>query len=73
MHYQLYRQFYQPYQVYQPCCYAWGVVPYPSIPISPGPRRVFPPRGQAVVGPLPPAVAPLPRAVSPLPRAAPRR
>ena len=47
MHYQLYRWPYQPYQVYQPCCYAWGVAPYPSIPISPEPRRVAAPRGQA--------------------------
>jgi len=73
MHYQLYRQFYQPYQIYQPCCYAWSIVPQPVIPIGPEPRRVIPPRGQAVVGPLPPAVAPLPRAASPLPHAAPRR
>ena len=73
MHYQLYRWPYPPYQVYQPCCYAWGVAPYQSIPIRPRPRPVITPRGPVAVAPLPPAVSPLPRAVRPLPRAAGRR
>jgi hypothetical protein len=73
MHYQLYRQFYQPYQVYQPCCYGWGVVSQPSLPIRPEPRPVIDPRGQAIVGPLPPAVAPLPPAIGPLSPASRRR
>ena len=34
MHYRLYLPQYQPYQVYQPCCYAWGVA------IHNGQRRV---------------------------------
>jgi hypothetical protein len=66
MHYQRYLRQYQPYQVYQPCCYAWGVISQPSLPIRPEPQPVIGPRGQAIVGPLPPAVAPLPPAIGPL-------
>jgi hypothetical protein len=73
MHYQLYLRQYQPYQVYQPCCYGWGVVSQPSLPIRPEPRPVIDPRGQAIVGPLPPAVAPLPPAIGPLSPASRRR
>ena len=57
MHYQLYLRPYQPYQIYQPCCYAWGVIiPRWSAPVSP--------RSHAAVTPLPRAVGPLPRATS---------
>jgi len=73
MHYQLYRWPYPPYQVYQPCCFLWGVVPSRSIPFAPEPRPIVAPRRRAAVGPLPRAVGPLPRAVGPLPPAAPRR
>jgi hypothetical protein len=37
MHYQLYLRPYQPYQTYQPCCYAFGI-PLLSAPIRPVPH-----------------------------------
>ena len=65
MHYQLYLQPYQQYQVYQPCCFAGGVViVQPPAPVGPRPRPFVTPRSQAA------AVAPLPRATGPLPLAA---
>src|SRR5215510_15389000 len=60
IHYQLYLQPYQPYPIYQPCCFA-GVVTVPTI--GPRPRPGRGPRGQGIVAPLPPATGPLPPAV----------
>lgn len=37
MHYQLYLRPYQPYQIYQPCCYSFGI-PALSKPINRGPH-----------------------------------
>jgi hypothetical protein len=82
MHYQLYLPPYPSYQLYQPCCYAGGViVPDWSAPISPQPRPVMNPklrafigpRSQSAVAPIPRAAGPLPGAVSPLPQATGRR
>lgn len=80
MHYQLYRQPYQPYLAYPTCCYAVGI-PVWSEPVRPVPRREIgarrpfrmTPRSQAAVAPLPRATGPLPPAVSRLPRATGRR
>jgi hypothetical protein len=62
LHYQLYRQPYYSYQLYQPCCYAWGV---PSLglstPIGPAPRQVIGSRSPTAVGPMPRALSPMPR------------
>jgi hypothetical protein len=69
MHYQLYLPSHS-YQLYQPCCYAWGVViPGRSTPIGPPPHAVIGSRSRTT----PSAVTPLPRAVTPLPRATPGR
>jgi hypothetical protein len=43
MHYQLYLQPFQPYQLYAPCCYAWDLTPRrsfhtPRAVMSPSPR-----------------------------------
>ena len=46
MHYQLYLRQYQPHQIYQPCCYAFGV-PVWSMPTR-VPQAVIAPRPQAV-------------------------
>ncbi len=72
MHYQLYLPPYPSYQLYQPCCYAGGViVPDWSATISPQPRPIMNPRLRAFTGPRSQsAVAPLPRAAAPLPGAA---
>jgi|SRR4030095_4719068 hypothetical protein len=35
LHYQLYLQPYRSYQLYQPCCYAWGI-PSPGRPTPKG-------------------------------------
>jgi hypothetical protein len=37
MHYQLYLQPYQPYQIYQPCCFSFGIPIWPTTP-----RRLLP-------------------------------
>jgi len=75
MHYQLYLPSHQPYPIYQPCCYAWGVIiPRWSAPVSPLPQAVIAPRPQTIISPRSQAaVTPLPRAVGPLPRATSRR
>jgi hypothetical protein len=81
MHYQLYLPPYQSYQVYQPCCFAGGVIVPDSSPIGPPSRPVMNPRlqafinqrSQAAVAPLPRAAGPLPGAVSSLPQATGRR
>src|SRR5215475_12223235 len=73
MHYQLYLQPYQRYQLYQPCCYTWDASPQWSAPVIQQPLPAIGPRGLGVVGPLPGAVAPLPRGATPLPRATGRR
>jgi hypothetical protein len=64
MHYQLYLPQYPSYQLYQPCCFAAGVViaQQPS-PVGPRPRPFVSPRSQAAVGPLPRATGPLPPAI----------
>jgi hypothetical protein len=71
MHYQLYRPSHS-YQLYQPCCYAWGV-PILGGSALIGRSPVIGSRTRTVVGPAPRAVTPLPRAASPLPRATGRR
>jgi|GEM_PF-374951 len=82
IHYQLYLPQYPSYQLYEPCCYAGGVVipdwstpvGAPSRPImSPQLRAFAGPRSPAVVAPLPRATGPLPGAVSSLPPAIGRR
>ena len=82
MHYQLYLTPPPSYQLYQPCCYAGGVIiPNWSVSISPNPRPIMNPKLRAFIGPrsqaavstLPGATAPLPQAVTPLPRATGRR
>ena len=81
MHYQLYLPPYPSYQLYQPCCYAGGVIiPEWSAPTGPQSRpninprpQVISPRSQGAVSPLPRAAGPLPRAASPLPQATGRR
>ena len=75
MHYQLYLPPYPSYQLYQPCCFAAGVViPEGRAPVGPRPSpQVISPRSQAAVTPLPRATGPLPRATSPLPQATGRR
>jgi hypothetical protein len=82
MHYQLYLPPYPSYQLYQPCCYAGGVIiPQWSTPIDPQPRPIMNPRlraltrprSQAAVAPLPRATGPLPGAVSSPPQATGRR
>ena len=61
MHYQLYLPPYPSYQLYQPCCYAGGViVPEPRPIMNPRLRAFTGPRSQAAVGPLPRATGPLP-------------
>jgi len=68
MHYQLYLQPYQPFQLYQPCCYGWGFAgPQWSTRIGPQPRSAIGPRSQMLISPRSPS------AVSPMPRAARRR
>ena len=64
MHYQLYLPQYPSYQVYQPCCFAAGVViaQQPS-PVGLRPRPFVSPRSQAAVGLLPGATGPLPPAI----------
>jgi hypothetical protein len=47
MHYQLYLRQYQPHQIYQPCCYAFGL-PVWSTPTSRVPQTVIAPRPQSV-------------------------
>jgi hypothetical protein len=71
MHYQLYLPPYPSYQLYQPCCYAGGVIiPDWSATISPQPRPIMNPRLRAFTGSRSQAaVAPLPRAAGPLPGA----
>jgi hypothetical protein len=81
MHYQLYLPPYQPYQVYQPCCFAGGVIVPDWSPIGPQPRPIMNPRlralagsrSQGAVAPLPRAAGPLPPAAGPLPQAIGRR
>ena len=74
MHYQLYLPPYPSYQLYQPCCYAGGViVPEPRPIMNPRLRAFTGTRSQAAVAPLPRAAGPLPGAVSPLPQSTGRR
>jgi hypothetical protein len=73
IHYELYLQPYQPYQIYAPCCFtSVVVVPERSKSNRSHSRRVTGPPPQ-VVGPRPRAVTPLPRAVDPLPSITGRR
>src|SRR5262249_3908378 len=49
MHYQLYLQPYQPYQIYQPCCYSLGItIPAWSRPFA----SALIPRSEEAVGRL---------------------
>lgn len=74
MHYQLYLPQYPSYQLYQPCCFASGVVlPGQPAPIRRRPRPFVSPQSQVAVGALPRATGPLPGATGPLPPAVGRR
>src|SRR4051794_35297856 len=47
MHYQLYRQPYPGYPLYQPCCYAAGIPSVWSAPIVTVPQVIITPRARA--------------------------